>query len=258
MRRVILSADDFGLCASVNEAVEEAHSDGVLSTASLMVGAQGTAEAVERARRLPGLHIGLHLVLVNGRPLSAPCEIPALTGPDGSFSSDLFRSGVRFFFLPGARRQLGKEIRSQFRAFQETGLPLDHVNCHNHMHLHPTVGQLVLEIGREFGLSAMRYPDEPILPYCRAARRVSGNKVLSWLFLRPWLAVLKGKIGRYGIRSNDFLFGLNDSGAMDLQIALRFIACLPRGQLKSIFTRIPCPGMPVGRIAMRRGRNFPS
>lgn len=110
MRRVILSADDFGLCASVNEAVEEAHSDGVLSTASLMVGAQGTAEAVERARRLPGLHIGLHLVLVNGRPLSAPCEIPALTGPDGSFSSDLFRSGVRFFFSPAQDDSLERKF----------------------------------------------------------------------------------------------------------------------------------------------------
>ena len=63
----------------------------------------------------------------------------------------IVRAGVRFLFHPAARRELAREIRAQFEAFRATGLPLDHVNAHNHMHLHPTVMDLLVETGRDFG-----------------------------------------------------------------------------------------------------------
>ena len=58
---LIFTADDFGLSDGVNEAVERAHTDGVLTHASLMVAGPAAADAVARARRLPGLRVGLHL-----------------------------------------------------------------------------------------------------------------------------------------------------------------------------------------------------
>lgn len=195
MKQVIFTADDFGLCLEVNEAVERAHTGGVLSAASLMVGAPAAADAIARAQRLPMLRVGLHLTLVDGVPLLAPADVPSLVGRDGAFSDDLVASGIKWFFSPGARRDLRKEIGAQFAAFRATGLTLDHVNAHNHMHLHPTVLTIILENAKAFGVRGIRIPAEP-----------------PQLFLAPWLALMRGRIRRAGIRANDVLVGLRETG----------------------------------------------
>jgi len=104
VRKLIVTGDDFGLAVPVNEAIEEAHRRGILTTASLMVGAGVVADAVERARRLPTLKVGLHLVLVEGRPVLPPREIPDLVDGEGEFSSRLVGAGLNFFFRPGVGR----------------------------------------------------------------------------------------------------------------------------------------------------------
>ncbi len=177
--RLIVTADDFGLHPAVNEAVELAHRDGVLRAASLMVAAPAMLDAVERARRLPGLAVGLHLVLADGVAVLPPARIPDLVDADGRFGDRMARDGVRFFFLPAVRRQLEAEIRAQFEAYAATGLPLDHVNAHKHFHLHPTVLSLILRIGRDYGLRAVRLPAEAGAP----------------ALLRPWLALLRATHG---------------------------------------------------------------
>ena len=147
-RRLVITADDFGADASVNEAVEVAHCRGVLTAASLMVAAPAAADAVTRARRMPGLGVGLHLVLVEGHPALAPDLIPDLVDGAGLFRTDMARAGAAMFFLPRVRRQLAMEIEAQFAAFAATGLALDHVNAHKHFHLHPTIAGMILKIGR--------------------------------------------------------------------------------------------------------------
>jgi len=212
-RRLIINADDFGLDVAVNEAVEKAHRDGVLTTASLMVGAPAAADAVARARQMPNLGVGLHLVLADGPCASNPADIPALVGVDGRFGDQMARDGARFFFLPWVRRQLEREIRAQFAAFAATGLTLDHVNAHKHFHLHPTILSLILRIGREYGLRAVRVPQEP-------------NTAP---LLTPWLALMRWRLRRAGIVSNDQVYGLAATGAMDETAVLAVLNALPPG-----------------------------
>jgi predicted glycoside hydrolase/deacetylase ChbG (UPF0249 family) len=76
LRRIIVTADDFGIAPEVNDAVERTHSDGVLTAASLMVGAPEAADAVARARFLSSLRLGLHLVLAEGGPILPPSRAP--------------------------------------------------------------------------------------------------------------------------------------------------------------------------------------
>ncbi|HEX3381491.1 MAG TPA: hopanoid biosynthesis-associated protein HpnK, partial [Paraburkholderia sp.] len=163
-RGLIVTADDFGLHQRVNQAVEWAHRDGVLSAASLMIGAPAVRDAVARARELPQLRVGLHLVLADGAALIPRAAIRALLDEHGRFGDNMVRDGVRFFFLPHVRKQLAREIRAQFDAFAQTGLTLDHVNTHKHFHLHPTVLGLILAIGSEYGMKAMRLPFEANAP----------------------------------------------------------------------------------------------
>jgi hopanoid biosynthesis associated protein HpnK len=225
-RSVIVTADDFGLHPGVNEAVELAHRDGVLNAASLMVGAPAVQDAVARARRLPGLRVGLHLVLADGKATLPRERIPDLVDLDGRFGSDMARDGVRFFFLPHVRRQLAAEVRAQFEAYAATGLPLDHVNTHKHFHLHPTVLTLILDIGREFGLRAMRLPLEVGAP----------------ALLRPWLALTRRRLRAAGIFHNDHVVGIAASGRMDEATVLAALPHLPAG-LTEIYLH---PGLASG------------
>ncbi|MBI3514889.1 MAG: hopanoid biosynthesis-associated protein HpnK [Proteobacteria bacterium] len=221
-RRLIVCADDFGRAVAINRAVEDGHRNGILTCASLMVGAPAAADAVARARALPSLKVGLHVVLVDGHPVSPPDAIPGLVGTDGAFSSAQLRAGVEFFFRPGIRRQLAREIRAQFEEFRATGLALDHVNAHKHMHLHPTVARLIVEIGRDYGMRAMRLPFEPALP-------LGAAETLGARALRLWTETLRRRLDRAGIRRNDQLFGLAWSGAVTEPRVLGLLEHLPAG-----------------------------
>jgi hopanoid biosynthesis associated protein HpnK len=235
LRRLIVTADDFGLSLPVNEAIARAHRDGILTAASLMVGAPATADAVMRAKALPTLAVGLHVVLVNGRPVLPPEDVPDLVDDDGLFSTHLARAGVQFFFNPAARRQLAAEIRAQFEAFRATGLPLDHVNAQNHMHVHPTVLSLILHVGRAYGMRAVRVPREPFLRSWRSARNNFPQRLGNAVLLGPWLGLMRTRLRRARLACNDALFGLNDTGRMTRERVLQLLPHLPHGVTEMYF-----------------------
>ena len=223
---LIITADDFGADIAVNEAVEIAHRQGVLTAASLMVGAPGAADAVARARRLPSLRVGLHLVLVEGRPSLPPAKIPHLVRADGLFRTDMAAAGAAMFFLRAARRQLAAEIAAQFAAFAATGLSLDHVNAHKHYHLHPTIAGLILKIGARHGLTAIRAPVEPSSVLNRV--EVGAEGLGDWAF-REMASAARGRFRRAGLAAPDQVFGLRWSGAMTSDRLRGLIEALPSG-----------------------------
>jgi len=149
---LIVTGDDFGLSIPINEAVSQTHQKGILTSTSLMVAAPEVNDAVARARGIPTLNVGLHLVLSNGRSCLPASDIPDLVNADGQFSNNLVISGIKMFFMAKMKQQLKDEIRAQFEAFKATGLRLDHVNTHNHMHLHPTVFDAIIEVGKDYGM----------------------------------------------------------------------------------------------------------
>jgi hopanoid biosynthesis associated protein HpnK len=225
MQRVTLTADDFGLSESVNEAVERAHRDGVLHAASLMVAGPAAADAVRRARALPNLRVGLHLVVIEGPAVLPPREIPDLVDAAGQFPADQLRLGMNYFFCPSVRHQLAAEIRAQFAAFAATGLTLDHANAHKHMHLHPTVGRLMIDIGRGFGLRSVRVPAEPPAVLARCGTRVGlGDRALY-----HWTRLLRHQVRAAGLTTTDHCFGIAWSGHMTAERLHRLLAMLPDG-----------------------------
>lgn len=211
----------------MNEAVEAANRNGILTTASLMVAAPAAVDAAMRARRLPGLRVGLHLVLVDGDAVLPPAEIPHLVDTAGTFPNRQVRAGFRFFASPAARREIAREIEAQFEAFHATGLSLDHVNAHKHMHLHPTVARLIVEIGRKFNLRAVRLPYEPQTIIAAAER--SHDAGFGAKALALWSGQLRRRLRRAGIRMNDRLFGLAWTGAVTEKRLLRLLPLLPDG-----------------------------
>jgi chitin disaccharide deacetylase len=225
-RFLIVTADDFGIHEAVNEAVSEASTAGIPTAASLMVGAPAAEDAVRRARELPGLRVGLHLVLADGFAVLPRQQIPDLVDEQGRFGNGMCLDGVRYFAMPALRRQLEAEIRAQFAAFARTGLVLDHVNAHKHFHLHPTLLEMIVRIGREFGMSAVRVPHEPMW-YSR--RGASVGAMAATAFLMPWVAMMKARLRAGGIAYNDQVFGIASTGQLDEGTLLDILANLPPG-----------------------------
>jgi hopanoid biosynthesis associated protein HpnK len=153
---LVVTADDFGRSRAVNAAVERAHRDGLVTSASLMVTGDAADEAVALARALPGLSVGLHVVVADARPALPPGQLPHLVGPDGRLDPSPARAGLRLGASPAARRELARELEAQFERFAATGLPLSHVDGHHHLHLHPAVFPVVAALAARHGARGVR------------------------------------------------------------------------------------------------------
>jgi len=215
MLHVIVTADDFGLDLAINEAVEQAFCGGLLTAASLMVGQPAARDAVERARRLPGFRVGLHVTLTGARPVLDPALVPDLVDASGRLGTRLPALGMRLAVSEAARRQAEAEIRAQFEAFADTGLTLDHANAHQHFHLHPFVLDRIVSVGRDFGLHAVRVPFEPLWlarAVSNTAPHASRVPALAWAL---GALGMRRRLRRAGLACNDYLFGLRCTGRVD-------------------------------------------
>jgi hopanoid biosynthesis associated protein HpnK len=228
-RRLIINADDFGRSSSINQAVLSAHREGVLTTASLMVNEPGFDEAVAIARELPKLGVGLHLTLLMGRSTLPRERIPDLVNERGEFSNSPVGAGFSYFLNRRLREQLRAEIHAQFARFRSTGLPLDHVNGHLHLHLHPTVFRILMDDAQTLGIRHMRLT--------RDAFRLSGELSRGRWFSRASHALIfgalasrsRGAIGRRGIGHTDRVFGLLQDSHVDEEFVLKLLPRLPPG-----------------------------
>jgi hopanoid biosynthesis associated protein HpnK len=191
-----------------------------------MVSGPAAQDAIERARRLPSLRLGLHLVLVDGVPVLPPERIPNLVDATGRLRSDLAMTGIDIFFRRGVREQLAAEIEAQFDAYRATGLPLDHVNAHHHFHVHPLAREHLLATGRRYGMRGVRVPMEPARILARVEPGASPPR--AWL-LMPWAARLARRVRECGLAMPDHVFGMAWSGAMTEQRVAGLLSNLPDG-----------------------------
>ena len=228
-RRLIVNADDFGASAGVNQAVIRAHREGILTTASLMVNEPGLAEAVRLARENPRLGVGLHLTLLMGHAALPPEKIPGLVNARGEFSNHPVGVGMRYFFQRRLRAQLRAEIHAQFEKFHATGLPLDHVNGHLHLHLHPVVFSILMEDAGALGIRHLRLTRD-----CLArSRRLGRGRWFYRLSHALIYELLSGRarepLRRRGIRHAQITFGLLQTARVNEAYILKLLPELPAG-----------------------------
>jgi chitin disaccharide deacetylase len=226
-KRLIINADDFGRSPSINEAVIRAHRDGVLTTASLMVNEPACDAAVQLARENPRLGLGLHLSLLCGRSALPSSEIPGLVNGNQQFTDNPTGAGMKYFFQRALRSQLRKEIRAQLERFRATGLPLDHVNGHLHMHLHPTVFKLLLEQVDEFGIRRIRLTRDPFRVNAKIASGEWGYRFLHAFIYKALSASAAPRLRARGLKHTDRVFGLLQNARVDEAYVLKLLPRLP-------------------------------
>lgn len=160
--RLIVNADDFGLTQGINEAVEELHRAGVLTSATLMATGPAFHHAAALALENPKLGVGCHLIFVDGTPASDPKFIPTLLGPDAR----TFRRSLSTFALAATQgklaiAELAMEAQAQIETLQKAGLHVTHVDTHKHVHVFPDVLRAVLLAADRCGVPCLRVPFEP-------------------------------------------------------------------------------------------------
>jgi len=229
VRRLIVNADDFGLSRSVNEAVIRAHCEGILTTASLMVNESGFDEAVKLAKQNPKLGAGLHLTLLQGRSTLPPGKIPGLVNARGEFFNSPVGVGLNYFFKRNLREQLRSEIHAQFEKFHDTGLPLDHVNGHLHLHLHPVVFNILMEDADKLCIRHLRLTRDCFSRSRKMSRghwfyRISHAIIYEWLSNRA-----SEPLRQRGIRHAQITFGLLQNSQVDEIYTLKLLTELPAG-----------------------------
>ncbi len=160
-RRIIINADDFGLCDGVNKAVAQVHTDGVLTSATIMANMPAAGKAVEIAKQLPTLGVGVHLNLTEGRPVSKDTCVECLLGSDGQFAYSPFILSVLSVAGHKIREAIRAELAAQIQWVIDNGLKPTHLDSHKHIHAFPSLFSLVCQLAGRFGIGAIRWPFEP-------------------------------------------------------------------------------------------------
>ena len=223
MSYLIINADDFGSSQSVNAAIIKAYREGILTSTSLMVSGDAAQEAIALAKNHPHLAVGLHLVLVCGKSVLPPEQIPHLVDSEGNFSHDPTQAGLNYQFNPATRSELRLEIRAQLEKFRDSGLNLAHVDGHLHLHVHPVILGILTELSPEFQIKFIRLPSEELRKNLKIDQRNLLTKIV-------W-SIVFGQLRRYGegllkahnIKFADRVYGLLQTGDMSEKYLLGLI-----------------------------------
>jgi hopanoid biosynthesis associated protein HpnK len=268
--RLIINADDFGLTSGVNRAIVELHHAGVLTSTTLMARAGATHEAIRLAHATPTLGVGCHVVLVDGRPVLPPQDVPSLVEKQtGRFPVSLTAFGARLFTGRIRPAEIEAEAAAQIALLQDAGLRLTHVDTHKHTHMFPPVLEPVLRAARKAGIRAVRNPFEPEWAV-RVTPRASLVRTAEVIALRQLGPFFRRILARANFISTDGTIAVAGTGTFNADTVRALLGEMPEGtwelvthpgyndaDLEKVRTRLRA-SRDAERIALAAVRAFPS
>jgi len=158
-RLLIVNADDFGLTERISAGILRAHREGIVTSTSALALGPAFPKVSPWLTDEGGLGVGVHLAAVGeDPPLLSAAEIPTLVGRRGRLSGSY--KGLLARMLAGRvdLADVEREFTTQLVAVQELGVGVGHLDAHQHLHLWPPVGGVVIALARRFGIPAVRVP----------------------------------------------------------------------------------------------------
>ncbi|MDQ3980887.1 MAG: ChbG/HpnK family deacetylase [Actinomycetota bacterium] len=156
---LIVNADDYGLTQGISEGILRGHREGIVTSTSVLAIGPAYPKVAHLLADHPALGVGVHLAVVGeDPPLLSGAEVPTLFDRRGR----LYETFGPFLLRCAAGRVDPEDVRREFTAqlvhVQELGLPITHLDAHQHLHLWPSICNVVLELARQFGIPAVRVP----------------------------------------------------------------------------------------------------
>ena len=223
MSYLIINADDFGFSDDVNTAIIQAHEEGILTSTSLMVTGDAAQNAIALAKNHPHLAVGLHLVLVCGKSVLPPAQIPHLVDSQGNFSDNPTQAGLNYQFNQATRAELRLEIAAQLEKFRDSGLNLSHVDGHLHLHVHPVILNILTEFAGEFQIKFIRLPSEELTKNLKIDRRNLLIKIVWSIVFGQLRNYGEGLLKAHNIKFADRVYGLLQTGNVSEEYLLSLI-----------------------------------
>jgi hopanoid biosynthesis associated protein HpnK len=242
---LLINADDFGLTPGVNRAIVEAHTQGVVTSATLMANGRSFEDAVRLAQSTPRLSVGCHVLLVDGSPVLSASQIPSLVGGrskdhinrnsrNASIGGTRFGESLSKFAVLArlgrlAPEQIEAEATAQIRKLQAAGIEVSHLDSHKHTHLFPNVLQPLLRAAQACGVPAIRNP------FGRVRFGVVAKRPALWKRYGE-IKLLGAPAGKFvravreaGMTTPDGILGIVATGALDQQLFRLMVENLPDG-----------------------------
>lgn len=235
MRRLIINADDFGFTAGVNRAIVEAHTHGIVTSATLMAKGRAFNDAVRLTANLPQLSVGCHVVLIDGEPVLQPREVRSLTASrsgSAKFGENLKAFAARALAGGLNSDEIEAEVAAQIRKLQSAGIAVSHVDTHKHTHLFPAVLKPVLRAAKACGVRAIRNPFGPRKPLRSGdllSRPSLWTRYVEVKILRSLAAKFREAAKNEGFITPDGTFGIVVTGALDEKLFRAIAAIIPEG-----------------------------
>ncbi|MGA2915192.1 MAG: ChbG/HpnK family deacetylase [Sedimentisphaerales bacterium] len=213
LRKLIINADDFGLCKGVNKAVFEAHTTGVLTSATIMANMPALYEAIMMAKNMPTLGVGVHLNIIDGKPLSSDSGVGLLLNENGEFKYSAYKLAFKSLLNKKILKAIEIELAEQISLIIKKGIKPTHLDSHKHFHCFPPVYRIVCSLAADFGIGAVRWPWEPATVCLSDWPPVEfGDKARA--FLARQMALECRRIDSRFIK-NDIFFGVAHTGRID-------------------------------------------
>jgi len=221
---LIVNADDLGIHPRINQGIFDAFDRGILTSATMLVTTPFFEETVREARRRQ-LPVGIHLSLTLGTAIAPWEHLPDLVDGSGNL-----HHSASHFMLAGppvaARHRVYEQIRREFEAqmslVRDMGLPVTHVDSHQHVHMNPHIFEIVESLAERYGISRIRFSRESFFGFALTTNlwaNLCRNNPSKLLLVR----MLARRI-RPRLQSSDRFFGLMYSGAVTPRAFTRLIA----------------------------------
>lgn len=213
IRKLIINADDFGLCQGVNRAVIEAHTTGILTSTTIMANMPDSDEAIAIAKNTPTLGVGVHLNVSEGKPLSKDSTIQLLLDDDGRFKHSTYKLALKILVNKETLKAVETEFAAQIGSIINRGIKPTHLDSHKHFHLFPPVYKILCSLAADFRIGAIRWPWEPATVCFGDWPPVNLNDKVR-AFLARQMALKCQKLDNRFIK-NDIFFGIAHTGRID-------------------------------------------
>jgi len=162
MKKLVVNADDFGLSEKVNEGILCAHQNGILTSTSIMANGMAFQHAVDTCKSNPTLDVGIHLTLVEEKPLLNPAAVPDLVTDKGMFHQHAKDFAMKYLMGKISQKQVYQELEAQVVKVLDQGIVISHIDSHQHIHMLPRILSLVISIAKKYGIRIVRFPNEKL------------------------------------------------------------------------------------------------
>ncbi len=210
----------------VNEGIKAGIRAGVLTSVSVMPNMPEFKDAVRFLKKHKKIKVGLHFDITEGNSLLWPSQVSSLLREDNNFYS-LPVMAIRLLFNQISLTEVELELAAQYQKLNETGLPINHIDSHHHIHLFPTLFPILLKFAQSKKVKALR---------CRRfSLRNLTNRINQFPNAKQMVIILLSLYNNFrfykykSFFSNDALFDLNWEYTLSERKLLDILTNLPEG-----------------------------